>query len=243
MTFSSSLSIDKKQFPHHILCKQNQSNHHLAKFLFNNITRHALHASIPLGDSRSRGWTGDSFAIAIDGRRSWFPISLCSYFKYYHSERSVGPARFFYSIDRYFDPRSSICALSEQARSARLKLRANRRKAPCSGSPTEVDDHSSSPFHLLSLCPSLPILSRSPFLSSRLRFSLSLSLFFSLRSRRPRLPALSLFIVWSVCLSIFATGLSLSHPHIVRSPACSRQARDTPLRDRVGGCRCEPPRR
>lgn len=55
-------------------------------------------------------------------------------------------------------PISPVYAHPEQARNARLKLRANRRKARYSGSPTEVDDRSSSSAFSspLTLCRTLP---------------------------------------------------------------------------------------
>lgn len=111
---------------------------------------------------------------------------------------------------------SSVHALPEQARNARLKLRANRRKARCSGSPTEVDDRSSSsPFSSsLTLCRALPASG-----------SLSLPPF---AVPPPPSRASTLLIYLPICLSGYlrrrAGPPSLSHPHIAR-PTRSRRAR------------------
>jgi len=92
--------------------------------------------------------------------RSWSPIRHSRW----HGPRGIGP-RFSDLADL---SGSSVRALPEQARNARLKLRANRRKARCSGSPTEVDDRSSSspfssPPHSLPHSSCLPALSLPPF--------------------------------------------------------------------------------
>lgn len=97
-----------------------------------------------------------------------------------------------------------------------MKLRANRRKARCSGSPTEVDDRSSSsPFSSsLTLCRTLPASG-----------SLSLPPF---AVPPPPSRASTLLIYLPICLSGYlrrrAGPPSLSHPHIAR-PARSRRAR------------------
>lgn len=105
----------------------------------------------------------------------------------------------------------SRLALSEQAQSARLKLRADRRKAQCSGSPTEVDDHSSSPSS------SAISLELSLFLPLSLSVALPLLLVLSFSPFNPTSPLhpLLFLIPLSICLSIYLRRRSLfiAPPH------------------------------
>lgn len=225
---------------------------------FNRATEHVLHALISPGDradclNRRINYTSRDLEIArcYDRRTDQdfrlsprLPLGTALWFRSRSSPRPpAGSHRYRYRFpdeSRHdltpLDRRSmyasySVSALLEQARSARLKLRASRRKARCFGSPTEVDDRSSSP-------------SSSPLRPSRsLSLPPTLSLFSSLRYPPPSSLA-SLLIHLPICLSVYLRhrSLSLSHPHIATQLALSEHQHTT--RISCGWmCRCAPPQR
>lgn len=248
MTFSSSLFTDKKQFPHYIrLYTLNKINGITISRNFYLITSQSIcctgwYLSETAGPGDGPAIASRSRSIGARSGQSWFPISMLISrsnlsFRTVHRTSAI---YLFFLLDRSLS-RSPV--LDSRSLGASSERAIETESEPKESTVLRIAHRSRRSFLLSVLIFSLSLSPLSLSLSLFLPAVLSPSPSFSPFDPAALSPC-SVLIHLLICLSIYLCHRSLFiTPSHRAQPACSRRTRDTPLRDRVGGCRCEPPRR